>query len=346
MAEFLEGISSLNDVVSRANETTAIIGTEALEQSGFIDNIRQLGLDPTVFKVGGESGEIKVFNGDTPLNLEEAANQMNNFGNLEGGLREMGLSDEVLNQDVIKNFSKRYKVAWDNLQGNKDISIVKTTEEIGQNLADELGDPQNPDELENALNKSNFKENFLKESESVVDRMKRNIKEGKKTTVGKWIKRGLAFGTGVAIISEIFFQIKQHQHAINGCWLVNKKTGSKCKVKSLSCGTSGGNNNNLYCLPNTCGHSGACFPTNTCIKYNGNRCMTRLGKCNSGTCGRYCDNKYLSVPRGHKLVCVHVNFWGSASDMIESALIPDGVKWWLWIIAIIVLVVVVIIVFK
>lgn len=50
-------------------------------------------------------------------------------------------------------------------------------------------------------------------------------------TAKSWLKwAGLAAGAYVT-----YEAIKQHQNECNGCWLVNSKTGNKCKIIDLSC---------------------------------------------------------------------------------------------------------------
>ena len=51
-------------------------------------------------------------------------------------------------------------------------------------------------------------------------------------TAKSWLKWAGA-AAGLYVTYEV---IKQHQNECNGCWIVNSKTGAKCKIIDLSCG--------------------------------------------------------------------------------------------------------------
>lgn len=69
-----------------------------------------------------------------------------------------------------------------------------------------------------------------------IDKYNEDITEKKKEgsnwdTAKSWLKWiGAAAGAYVA-----YEAIKQHQNECNGCWIVNSKTGDKCKIIHLSC---------------------------------------------------------------------------------------------------------------
>jgi len=57
-------------------------------------------------------------------------------------------------------------------------------------------------------------------------------KEGSNWDTAKsWLKWAGA-AAGVVLVYE---EIKDHQNKVNGCWIVNSKTGDKCKIIDLSC---------------------------------------------------------------------------------------------------------------
>jgi|APFre7841882793_1041355.scaffolds.fasta_scaffold02422_2 hypothetical protein len=78
--------------------------------------------------------------------------------------------------------------------------------------------------------------NDPKTREKTIDKYNEDITEKKKEgsnwdTAKSWLKWIGATAGGVLIYDEI----KQHQNECNGCWIVNSKTGDKCKIMDLSC---------------------------------------------------------------------------------------------------------------
>lgn len=181
---------------------------------------------------------------------------------------------------------------------------------------------------------------FANEMNERFDRLKRKVEESRKTgkefKAGKWIKRvvvggGILFG-GLAIFDEI----NKHRMIMNGCWLVDIRTGQKCKVNSLTCHTSK-EEAKYACGPyNVCGENGLspCFDSNTCVRRaRDGTCEQTIGKCRTGTCNALCSrDSALKVPPGKRLQCVSVNFWGAAEDFLgEAATGIFGKNFWWYI---------------
>lgn len=323
MADFFEGIEILSDTISRINEANEeIINAENLfSNSQFLIDMETIGLDSSMFKIEGSVGDYYLTNEGLRIDIKDAAEKMNN-GDLLGALNNLGISVEDFDQS-IRDYASRYKQAWDQQIGIQDIISQEDYNNAGIDLENNVGTPTNVELFESILNENTA---LKSEFDTQINELKKKIDDSYakgnqgRVEVGKWIKRTIIF-TGVTIgLVEIYKLIRDHQRALNGCWLIKASNGQKCKVKTLTCFDE----NTMQCSNealNQCGPQkiNPCFSTDTCIKYEGNNCVTTLGQCSEGICNKlYCDNSKIETPPGYKLVCINVNFWTAAFDFFDT----------------------------
>ena len=235
----------------------------------------------------------------------DSAIELMKTGSVEEGLEKLGVIKADLSNEMITAIDKLsgYDKHYDDIQfANKLMSDDVT-------LTRELGRVRNAEDLEVALDK---KGTSMKE---VIDILK------KKTKLGRWTKT-LAIVTVATITSaELYTLIKRHQEAMNGCWLLNIKSGDKCKVTTMSkCSTAPV----VRC-------SSTEFIRNYCVKPRGRGCAARLNDCvnDDKPCSKYCE--LVKPPAGFRLKCVHVGFWGAFEDAVHTTL-QSGMNWTRWIV--------------
>lgn len=339
MAEFLESMLRVSEGLRAANaaEEAASSMTSLLERSRFYSHMGDMGLSGETFSFEGDPGNVRLTNNGEPVDLDGAIKNVKNYGDVLSAMRDLKVPEDVINEGPVQRYAAEYKVKWDNQPGNLDIKSVDYIEDTGKEIETKLeADPKSYAEMKEALGKDKSLSNELNNR---FDELKRKVEDsrrsGKECKVGRWIKR-VVFSGGILVGGlEIFNEINKHRMLMNGCWLVDIRTGEKCKIGPLTCHKISSEEIKYLCGPyNVCGQDGLspCFDQNTCVKRAKNgTCDQTIGKCKTGNCNALCSqDSSLKVPSGKRLKCVSVNFWGAAEDFLGETLTGIFGKnfWW------------------
>ena len=132
-------------------------------------------------------------------------------------------------------------------------------------------------------------------------------------------------------VLELYKYVKEHQNKVNGCWLVDIKTGNKCKVGSLTCNSAYKNND--ICTATdmkgcnieeaTCKNkkpnSGVCFKQGElCMEFSNKKCTKCLTECNTGEGCKNCSCDIVPCPPGKQLHCINMNWIEALSDYVDK----------------------------
>ena len=332
MAEFAEGLEGIGEGLELANFTEEAFTTEDFKETfksefDAIDNMVS-GFSSDI-EITGEAGEYKLEYKGKELDMEKYNEEINSENaDFIKALDDAGFPDEFTDLPSVKEYAVQVDPLLNERPGIREVADVRQTMENQAESAKEIGkDPVSAEEFEEQVKKNKALEKRVKELE---DKTKEDAKKGKKSEVGKWIKRAI----GVVGIAALYGMIKQHQDEMNGCWLVSTKgtDGSKCKVKILTCSSDERNAGDPCPLPTPgCGTKDkpeSCFTPDTCIKYKPlpsgsppgtkQECAAKLPQCTSGKCSPYCDCSKVQCPPDHILQCVQVSFWGAAEDFFQK----------------------------
>lgn len=298
-----------------------------LEESGFARSLEEIGIRQK-FEIETIEGRKVLTNGDRPVDLLGAIRSIENYGDITSALVDLNVPSEIIESGPVQRYSASYRERWARQPGNLDIELVQEFDATGDAIEAETGapDPTSVQDVD-AILRSN--ETLAKKFSEKVDALKRKLSGGDRVSVGTWVKRGLTFGAGLITAGLIYTEIMKHKMAMNGCWLVDIRTGQKCKISTMTCTgkrDDGDTSRDKSCGEfNVCGRDGLspCFETTTCTRRNAatGACVETIGKCSTGTCHSLCTfNTSLRLPPGKRLQCVSVNFWGAAEDFFDSVL--------------------------
>lgn len=339
MAELLESISRVSDGLGSANAAEESVSSisSLIENSRFYAHMGEIGLSEETFALEGDPGNVRLTNNGEPVDLDNAIKNIENYGDVAAAMRDLRVPDDVISEPPVQRYAAEYKARWDNQPGNVDIKSVEDVETTGEDIETKVkSDPSSYSEMTEVLERD---KSFANEMNKRFDELKKKVEEsrsaGKSFKAGKWIKR-VVFGGGILIGGlAIFNEINKHRVIMNGCWLVDIRTGEKCKVNSLTCHNISTDEAKYMCGQyNVCGKDGLspCFDSSTCARRARNgTCEQTIGKCRSGTCNKLCSHdSTLKVPPGKRLQCVSVNFWGAAEDFLGETLTGIFGKnfWW------------------
>ena len=221
-----------------------------------------------------------------------------------------------------------------NTQAYKDRTNLNQTQAQGARLQNDIGSVNSVDDYNQKIN-----DKRLNNLEQKWNDVKAN-KEG-----GTW-QKVKDFGKFAAIVFgsvELYSFIKQHQDAMNGCWLVNSKTGDKCKILSFTCSADARNSTESTpcalctncdstlafnnCPGLKCPQVTGDFPgtecSNCCDKSGNNvSCVLNVPTCTDG-CDPSCNSSYPSLPPGFNMVCVNASWLQAFTDFLGG--IPDDI---------------------
>lgn len=328
MADFGEILADIANRLNEFNESGVRIDKNLLEETNFYSQMTDMGLSGVDgnFAISGDPGHYDFTNGGEKINIDEAVNDIHNHGDIIASLEELHIPEDVFDSPPVKEYASAYKNNWNHLPGNQDIEGVEETMNNGKVLEEETqSDPKNPKDAETHATDELKKE---------VDKLKKDLEKNGKASVGKWVKRTIIFGGGALGLLYLYNEILNHQKIMNGCWLVDIKTGEKCKLPQLTCHNLSDEELPYVCKPYfECGpkHISKCFPNNT--------------TCTEKVCDARCsNNSTIEVPPNKRLQCVEVNFWGAASDFLKTNLFD--IKFWLYIGLAVALFIVIILVIK
>ena len=341
MTELLDGISDLRSSLKRLNLSGKELeaGVDLFDESGFDEDINFLNLSHERFSIDGEPANYRVVSGDDVVDMEAVYR-----GILDGDLLkvvdELKFPKDSLPPKVTEYIDK-FKSEWEMKRGIKDVSLVNKMALDGQAVESEVGFRiDNTTHLEAALDMNEeLNTKFQKDLKAVREK----FGKGRSQKMGKWVKRTVILTAAGVGLAEIWKMINDHKKAMNGCWMVNKVDGSKCKITTLSkCGD--GATDAFACSADNrvCGLGGTddCFQEGKCLSHTNGSCVEAIQACTSGECSKHCGS--VAAPLGYITHCVNVNFWGAANDYFDDILSPT--HWFKWMMYIGVAVVVVVVV--
>jgi hypothetical protein len=333
------------EAVQKAFEGKSIKETLTVE----IDNT---GKKFIVRKSGSGSTEVKTDIKDLQKYLNGDADSKINI-EPDIGKALNAFIDVDFNSPDFKKLDTEYRAQFRESTGVSDITTLQNTLKQDALLTKIFAsDPQTINEFNDMLSE-NKDPNAIK-IKKLVDDLQKSCKENPKEEVGRWkkIKDAATIAALAAGGIAFYTAIKDHQNEMNGCWLVNIKSGQKCKVQPLTC-DSGARNavSDAPCL--ICGNwsQSSCFNTcngtqcnktidGICTPPPGNCCNTTpsttpptsptkidclhndpstiQGNCDSdGMCSNLCNSSsYNNIQSGYSLVCSNVSWWGAAIDLI------------------------------
>jgi hypothetical protein len=133
-----------------------------------------------------------------------------------------------LNAPSSKKFFKDSDVALDNRPGIKDINEIKDA--VPNDTT-----PTNPNTAKKIIAETDNPK--IKELEGRIKDLEKNVtpKTSYIETSGKWLKRAALIGVTGLVVSNLVEAVNNYRSAMNGCWLINTKTGEKYKIRPLSC---------------------------------------------------------------------------------------------------------------
>lgn len=280
----------------------------------------------------------------------ELTSDLNN-GNFKNIFDNLGANTS---SSDFNNFLDKMNTAYNAESGVQARIEVDKTSKNGIEIETQTeGEPQGntKEELEkdfqekiNKLGKENAAK-FKEIQEKIID----SGKTGDKVNVGKWLKYSLLFGGGAFGLYELYTVIKNHQNAMNGCWLAsNNDENQKCKIYPLTC-----NKDDLNTKNNTFQICGYCNDIKNCTFPKFNPCKigstapnkdqlipgtynqsslnpkTACSNCSycaiqsscvgeNTDCSSDCTSLKYNVPIGYVIKCVSVNFWGAAEDFMQT----------------------------
>ena len=325
MAEFSESFYEIASEFDRLNSEGKVLNSADFK-SDLSDQFNALNRKIPDFSdkisITGEPGNYKLTYDGNELDMKKFNEDfIKSEVNLIDSYKDAGFPASLYNDP---DFKKLADDESDILNQNPLRVALRALEQTMRNQAEamrQIGiEPVSAQDFEDLVKKNKALEEQVKE---LKDRAKEDGKTGKKTNVGKWIKRAIT----VIGIASIYEAIKRHQEEMNGCWLVNLSgtDGYKCKVSTLICDSD--NLKGTMCTGSDLSGCGTksnpeqCFEVGkTCVEYNPNSqtCKTKLAQCTSGNCSTYCDCTKIQCPENHMLKCVNVSFWGAAEDFFQQ----------------------------
>ena len=322
--EVLEGMSKLLDGIKSEGK----LPPSFLEESGFTKSLEAMGVQSSGFAIEEIEGSKMLTNRGRTVNLTNVIRNMENYGNIPEALTELHVTPDVIESEPVTSYAKFYKQHWEAQPGNVDIKTINDITKTGDIVEAEtgVGDPDSVGQVERILDVNpRLKSRLTSKLETLEKKVRAAAEKGNVFKAGTWIKRGVFLGAGIITTGIVYSEILKHRDIMNGCWLVDIKTGEKCKISSLTCHDKALDKTDHICGSyNVCGKDGIspCFAENTCVTRNpAGVCTKTIGKCTKGKCNPLCSiNSPIRFPSGKRLQCVDVNFWGAAEDFVGSSL--------------------------
>lgn len=296
------------------------------------EQFKRLNMDLEKFTFEGETGKVKLTYEGRPVDFEKASKAMSE-GRLLESLKEYGAPENVLKDKKVIEYSKNYENAFKQQEGIKMKDYLDKNIKEGIKMKNEIGEPKNVDELNRMIEENPELKAKLEKMTKDLQKAAEDAKKEGKTEVkkGTWTETAYKageWGLKILLAGALYNLINQHKDAMNGCWLVNKATGKKCKIQKLSCNDKTWTS---LCDPdNTCTDSctkatqQSCFD-NPCIKCTSpvtspdstvtQSCEQKLEQCTGSECSELCSCDRMGCPEGYYLKCVNVDFWGAAIDL-------------------------------
>lgn len=338
-----------------AIDAMSIAATDEAAEAAMADAFADVkGVDPASIKIttDPETGVRSLERGEFKVSLTDMKKYLDGDIGSERPpdlqkVFEVFSGDIDYNSESFKEMNKTKIEQYENSPGMADANDVDASATDGKSAAEDAGgnpvdDPsgnniqERMNELE-AKNKARFDELQKK-----FDKLKEDVKNGKKKTWGEWTKDKIKDAASLAAMglgSYAFYEmVKEHQDAMNGCWLIETSTGNKCKITQLTCDADA-RKAGTDCLPcqdcvtnktsfNPCPGveckdkeaAKSPFPgtkcDNCCSAKDGTTtqaCLPDVPSCSDG-CDAMCSSKYPNIPQGYSMKCVNVDWWGALAD--------------------------------
>ncbi len=330
------------------------IGKVTEELRTKLDGLDLEGFDSAEVNGRVVDGELVVDYGGSDLKTDPAS--LTQFtdsirdGDVVKAYEDMGFPESYTTDPTFTDWADKQSAEIKEGEPYKSRERLKDSQARGEVARGGL--PKDPTDAEAAGNDS-----VKKGQEDIAKKAEDAKKEGKTTmTVGDWVKVTGTVATFAAIGASVGLLIKairNHQNAMNGCWLVDDRGSTKNKVRTLTCSSSDRSKsccdqygnigpNTGKNVTSTCKvHANCCDAvpagssgTIICQKYqidkSGNiikdangvplcsECPTQCKEAND--CSSLCDCSQLAnCPKGKHLQCVNVDFWGAAGDFLGEA---------------------------
>jgi hypothetical protein len=286
---------------------------------------------------------------------------------------DIGVPDSAMDTQDFKNMDANAKSSFEETKTAKEAESVNESTSTGENMGENVGEPEGATD-EEATEDMKEKLDKAGKTEKMNETIEK-VKSGAKN-LGRWILyTGLAGVAGFGAL-EFYKSVKQHQNAMNGCWLIKMSTGEKCKIRALSCGEGEMDQNNgqdfqeCQMCPDvtTCKDLQVFNPCLTGIKATNSKqpfpgtytegadpskacsnCSSCVSSksCNNEVCSKMCNTSSFVLPTGYSLKCVSVNFWGAFDDIVDGGLgsidnlFKQIIKVMIWIVVAIVAIIIV-----
>lgn len=308
---------------------------------------------------GAPDGEIKINTSEIfnqPLNSTAYDTFIKTGDILSNGKETISIEEfnESLRGDLAKNppqppdFKRVMSFMFENT-GDADLDLIQNTieddfrgseafteaESLNTNIDNTRNAPPDPNSEEDFNKQRANSPNIDEKMSEVEEQIKEDVKSGKKTTAGKWVKTSLLLGFSALGVFSLYNLIKAHQNEMNGCWLINVN-GDKCKIDKLTCDSAAKKAGNQICRECDLSKSSKdeCFnpckienkiknPVGFCCDEQMTGCTKNCSTqcapdCNSGEGCVNCNCQIYSCPSNFSMRCVSVSFWDAALDICED----------------------------
>ena len=256
-------------------------------------------------------------------NLTNAIKAVNTSGDLISGLRNLDIPPAVRNSAQVRSYADKLRLNFKQQPWVKRAGETAALTETGLDLRRKLKGPapDTPTQARNALDQNvTFKKHVDNEMATLNNKITQASQGGRRTfTVGKVVKTTFTIVGAALTLTAVISLVFVHRSNMNGCWLVNTVSNSRCKIPLLTCDKVASAKGTMCSPLNSCGPSQnkPCFDRTTCIEYNEDgtckRTLADVIKPCQG-CNSYCSADKLQLPPEYTLECVNVNFWGALID--------------------------------
>lgn len=316
------GIESTLNKLSEINTAKAHLSSWLDPE--FRENLWSLDINPENYRIVGEPGDYQLVRGDVMIDRLEVVKALNS-GDIVALLESLGITEDEMKSSRLTTdqFRQHYKKAYKDQLGIKLIDRRLEEVELSDRLTRELGTPRSSEEFEAIVrNRADVKVQ--------LDAFEKQLaKKGVLKTKG-WLKRTVKLAMIGAGVGGLWALIDGHRKAMNGCWLINVRTGEKCKISTLTC-----NGNTVgecsESATHVCGsyllsakNTEPCYARTKCMKKDPmtGECIETLKQAcdvvskKGESCSKYCE--HINTPAGYKTLCVSADFWGAAKDLVST----------------------------
>ena len=171
-----------------------------------------------------------------------------------------------------------------------------------------------------------------KEGKTSMEKIAKKAKDGV-VKAGKWVTSTIKLFLIIGTIEQIRGVIQEHQKAMNGCWLLNTKTGGKRKINALTCNDGAKNsqeeglNDAWTAKDNVELKKVEQYIENCKVNNDADGCKHQLDKLcddkNGDWCSKYCTIESIECSSEYTVTCVASTFFGALEDL-TGQIIDDG----------------------